>query len=110
MNLMAADDPTACATPIKQTRREQYMPIISTFYGIIIQIYWDDHAPPHFHARYAEDQIIIDIRTLGILKGKMSRRALMLVLEWAQEHRDELMEDWELCQRNQSPNKISPLL
>ncbi|WP_097066569.1 DUF4160 domain-containing protein [Nitrosovibrio sp. Nv4] len=86
------------------------MPIISTFYGIIIQMYWDDHAPPHFHAVYAEDEVVIEIRTLGILRGKMSRRGLALVLEWAQEHREELMEDWELCTQHQSPKKISPLL
>ena len=85
------------------------MPTISMFYGIIIQMFWDDHAPLHFHANYAEDEILIDIRTLRILEGKMSRRALVLVLEWAQEHRDELMEDWELCKRNQSPKKIPPL-
>lgn len=86
------------------------MPVISTFYGIIIQMFWRDHSPPHFHAVYAEDEVVIDIRTLGILRGKMSRRALALVLEWAQEHREELMEDWELCQLRQLPKKISPLL
>ena len=86
------------------------MPVVSTFYGIIIQMYWRDHSPPHFHARYAGEQVAIDIHTLKILQGKMSRRALVLVLEWAQEHRDELMEDWELCTQRQSPKKISPLL
>ncbi|MEO7559092.1 MAG: DUF4160 domain-containing protein [Nitrosospira sp.] len=86
------------------------MPTISMFYGIIIQMFWRDHAPPHFHARYAGDQVAIDIRTLRVLEGKMSRRALVLVLEWAQEHRDGLMEDWELCTRNQLPKKIPPLL
>jgi hypothetical protein len=45
------------------------MPIISTFYGIIIQMYWHDHSPPHFHARYAEEQVVIDIHTLKILQG-----------------------------------------
>jgi hypothetical protein len=72
-------------------------------------MYWRDHSPPHFHANYAEDEVVINIRTLMVLRGTMSRRALALVLEWAQEHRDELMEDWELCQRRQSPKKISPL-
>lgn len=86
------------------------MPIISTFYGIIIQMYWRDHSLPHFHANYAEDEVAIDIRTLMVLRGAMSRRALALVLEWAQEHREEPMEDWELCQHRQSPKKISPLL
>ncbi len=85
------------------------MPTISTFYGILIQMFWSDHAPPHFHALYAEHEVLIDIRTLDILEGEMPRRALALILEWAQEHRAELMEDWELCVRNQQPNKIRPL-
>ena len=85
------------------------MPTICTFYGILIQMYWDDNAPPHFHALYAESEVLIDIRTLEILKGNMPRRALALVLEWAQEHRAELMEDWQLCSLKKSPNKIQPL-
>lgn len=85
------------------------MPTISTFYGILIQMFWNDHAPPHFHALYAEHEVLIDIRTLDILEGEMPRRALALILEWAQEHRAELMEDWELCARNQQPHKIRPL-
>ncbi len=85
------------------------MPTISTFYGILIQMFWRDHAPPHFHALYAEYEVLIDIQTLDVLEGRMPRRALALVLEWAQEHRAELMEDWELCARNQLPKKIQPL-
>ena len=85
------------------------MPPISTFYGILIQMFWSDHAPPHFHALYAEHEVLIDIRTLDILEGEMPRRALALILEWAQEHRAELMEDWDLCAHNQQPNKIRPL-
>jgi hypothetical protein len=85
------------------------MPTISTFYGILIQMFWKDRARPHFHALYAEDEALIDIRTLEIIEGRLTRRALALVLEWAQEHRAELLEDWELCARNQSPKKIRPL-
>ena len=85
------------------------MPTISTFYGILIQMFWNDHAPPHFHALYAEHEVLIDIRTLDVLEGEMPRRALALILEWAQEHRAELMEDWELCAHNQQPHKIRPL-
>jgi len=85
------------------------MPTISTFYGILIQMFWKDHAPPHFHALYAEDEARIDIRTLDVIEGQLTRRALALVLEWAQEHRAELLEDWELCAHNQSPKKIRPL-
>jgi len=85
------------------------VPTISSFYGILILMHWNDHAPPHFHARYGEHRAVIEIRTLRVLEGRMPRRALALVLEWAQQHRDELMEDWELCQRRQAPRKIRPL-
>ena len=51
----------------------------------------------------------IDIRTLEVMRGQLPRRALALVLEWAQEHRAELMEDWELCSQRQIPKKIPPL-
>ena len=85
------------------------MPTISVFYGIVIQIYWLDHPPPHFHALYAEYEALIDMETLEIIQGGMPRRALALVLEWAQEHRAELKENWELCTRRQPPRKIAPL-
>ena len=85
------------------------MPTISIFYGIIIQMFWGDHAPPHFHVLYGEYEAVIAIKTLETLEGKLPRRALSLVLEWAAEHRDELIEDWELCEKNQAPKKISPL-
>jgi hypothetical protein len=79
------------------------------FYGILIQMFWGDHAPPHFHALYGEYEVIIDIRTLEVLKGEMPRRALALVLEWASLHREELTEDWRLCELKQAPKKIAPL-
>ncbi len=85
------------------------MPTISAFYGILIQMFWGDHAPPHFHALYAEFEVLIDIHTLEVVRGTMPRRALALVLEWASQHRSELLEDWKLCEQNQSPKKISPL-
>ena len=85
------------------------MPTISTFYGILIQMLWGDHAPPHFHALYAEYEVLIDINTLEVVRGSMPRRALALVLEWAFQYRAELLENWTLCEQNQSPKKISPL-
>ena len=86
------------------------MPTISVFYGIIIQMFWDEHAPPHFHALYAEYEALINIQTLEIINGDLPKRALSLVLEWASDHRSELMEDWELCEHNQNPKKIQPLV
>ena len=85
------------------------MPTISTFYGIRIQIFWREHGPPHFHALYAEHEALIDIRTLEVMQGSLPKRALALVLEWALEHPAELMEDWDLCTRMQTPKKIAPL-
>lgn len=85
------------------------MPTISIFYGIVIQMFCGDHAPPHFHALYAEYEVIINISTLEVINGDMPKRALALILEWAFEHRAALLEDWELCEKNQLPKKIPPL-
>ena len=85
------------------------MPTISIFYGILIQMFWREHAPPHFHARYGKYKVGININTLEVISGKMPRRALGLILEWASLNREKLLEDWELCQQNQPPKKISPL-
>lgn len=83
------------------------MPTISQFFGIVIQMFWREHAPPHFHALYAEHEVLVDIRTLEVIKGSLLKRAL--VLEWAAQHRTEFMEDWNLCQMKQLPKKIAPL-
>lgn len=84
------------------------MPTISVFYGIVIQVFWNDHAPPHFIALYAEHGALINIQTLQVIRGSPPRRALELVLAWAQNHRQELMEDRTLCERKQSPKMIYP--
>jgi len=85
------------------------MPTLSTFYGIVIQMYWQDHPPPHFHALYAEHEALIEIQTLDVIEGSLPRRVLALVLQWAQAHRGELMEDWNLCRQRQQPKAIEPL-
>ena len=72
-------------------------------------MFWREHAPPHFHALYAEYEALIDIWTLEIIKGSLPKRALALVLEWAAQYRVELMEDWNLCQQKQLPKNIAPL-
>ena len=84
------------------------MPVISRFLGIIIAMYWDDHAPPHFHAKYAEYEITVNILT-GVVEGKFPKRALHHVLEWYELHRQELMENWELCQKDEALKTIKPL-
>jgi hypothetical protein len=67
------------------------MPEIIRFYGIIIRMFFNDHAPPHFHAEIQDSEAVIDICTLEIIQGSLPKRAQMLVLEWAVEHREELM-------------------
>ncbi len=85
------------------------MPTISAFYGILIQMYFRDHAPPHFHVKYGEHKAVIDIQALMLLEGHLPRRALNLVLDWAELHREELLADWELCQNMEQPKAIAPL-
>lgn len=84
------------------------MPEISRFLGIIIRMYYRDHAPPHFHAEYGEHEITVEIES-GIVTGKFPRRALTAVLEWYELHREELTTDWELARQEQPLNDIDPL-
>ena len=85
------------------------MPEISRFFGIVIQMYVDDHLPPHFHARHAGQEIAVAIETLAILRGRLSPRAHGLVIEWAAQHAGELLDDWELARSGQPLSRIEPL-
>jgi hypothetical protein len=85
------------------------MPTISRFFGIIILMYFDDHNPPHFHARYGEHEAQIAIATLQVQAGSLPNRALALTTEWASLHRAELWDNWERARNNQSINPIQPL-
>ncbi|MGB3781275.1 MAG: DUF4160 domain-containing protein [Tunicatimonas sp.] len=86
------------------------MPEVSRFYGIIIYMYAKDHSPPHFHAKYAEHWAVIEIKTGDVMEGGLPRRALRLVQDWAELHKEELTENWNNGQ-SESPNfiKIEPL-
>ena len=85
------------------------MPTIAYFYGIMIQMFYDDHQPPHFHARYGEFEATIDIGTLAVIQGQLPGRALNLVHEWGMIHREELLDAWRHCRENRQPAKIEPL-
>ncbi|OGU60676.1 MAG: transcriptional regulator [Ignavibacteria bacterium GWF2_33_9] len=84
------------------------MPEISRFLGIVIFMVYDDHKPAHFHARYGEYKISVEIET-GIVDGKFPRRALNAVLEWYQLYKDKLMEDWNLALLHDNLKPIPPL-
>jgi hypothetical protein len=85
------------------------MPEISRFFGIVITMYYNDHAPPHFHARYSGQKALMAIETFTLLQGHLSPRVLGLVVEWAAQHRAELLADWDLAVHQQPLNPIQPL-
>ena len=85
------------------------MPRISAFYGIVIVMYFSDHPPPHFHARYGEHEAQVAIATGELLNGDLPRRARALVAEWTEIHRVELMEDWARAERQEPLRRIEPL-
>lgn len=85
------------------------MPEISRFYGIIIRMFYDDHAPPHFHAVYGDHEVAVGISPILVLGGRVPNRVKSMVLEWAALHQEELMEDWMRCRQAQVPLAIAPL-
>ncbi len=86
------------------------MPEISRFLGIVIAIFYKDHAPAHFHAKYGEYSAAFSIDDLAIIKGNLPPRVLALVMEWAMMHKEELMVDWKLAQEGKPLTKIAPLV
>jgi hypothetical protein len=57
------------------------VPTISSFYGIVIRMYFSDHAPPHFHSVYAGEEAVVAIATGDVLRGGLPERAMRLVRE-----------------------------
>jgi hypothetical protein len=88
------------------------MPVISMFYGIIVQLYFfdnDKHNLPHIHVRYAEFSASISIESGDVLAGKFPNRQLKLVQAWIEIHRDELMANWALALEGNALFNIDPL-
>lgn len=86
------------------------MPELTRFFGIIIAMYYNDHAPPHFHAKYGADQAVIRIDSGEVIEGNFSARALRLVEEWRLLHQQVLLNDWALALNRQPLIKIEPLV
>lgn len=84
------------------------MPEISRFLGIVIGMFYGDHAPPHIHAVYGEFEISVEIES-GAATGRFPGRALAHVLEWTRAHRVELLDDWRLAREGKALRKIPPL-
>src|SRR4051794_40931696 len=84
------------------------VPRISAFYGIVIAMYYRDHAPPHFHAVYGEHEATIVLSTLAIMSGELPARALRLVQEWADLHQAELAANWDAARAHAPLASIEP--
>ncbi len=85
------------------------MPELSRFFGIVILMYFRDHPPPHFHARYGEYEAKFSIEDGTILEGRLPKRAASLVSEWYSLHVSELWAAWNAAAVRQTPSKINPL-
>jgi hypothetical protein len=77
------------------------MPTISIFYGIVVQMYWRDHAPPHFHAYYQGFEGLFDISTGEVIAGQLPPKPRKIVKEWAALNQSELLENWERGKRRE---------
>lgn len=85
------------------------MPVISRFFGVVVSMYYADHSPPHFHARYGEHQAIVGIDPIMVLRGELPPRVAGLVLEWAARRHTELIEDWTRARHQAELLPIEPL-
>jgi len=85
------------------------LPRISEFYGILIYMYFSDHAPPHFHAMYGRFEAEILIETGTTLKGRLPRRAAALVREWTHSYRAELEDNWRRARDHEALHRVPPL-
>lgn len=85
------------------------MPEISRFFGIVISMFWNEHEPPHFHARYSNFSGVIEIESLKLIKGDLPPRVLGLIIEWAVQHKSELLSNWEIARERKPLSKIEPL-
>jgi hypothetical protein len=84
------------------------MPVISRFFGITIAILYRDHDPPHFHAIYGDQEVMVRIHD-GQVMGRFPPRALGLVSEWLMLHRDEILANWERARAREPLAPIAPL-
>ena len=85
------------------------MPVICMFAGIKFSMYYNDHTPPHFHADYGERKALVAIEESCVIRGSLPNRQLKYVLAWAEFHKDELMQNWELAKEGKPLNPIEPL-
>ena len=82
------------------------MPVVAIVAGVIIRLYYDDHDPPHFHAIFGSDEMIIRISDKAVLAGTLPISKRRLILEWADENRSALQAAWNHCRVGEKPGRI----
>jgi hypothetical protein len=85
------------------------MPVLSKFYGIVIRMFFAYPMAPHFHAIFGNSELMVSIYPPRVIQGEASPGVRRLVLAWAQQHQEELLEAWGRCQNRQAPGQIAPL-
>ncbi len=84
------------------------MPELSRFYGIIIFMHYQDHEPAHFHGRYEDQEVMMELAS-GRVKGYMAKRALRMIFEWSELHMEELWANWRLARERRPLKSIAAL-
>lgn len=82
------------------------MPILATFFGIVVRMWHDDHPPPHIHVEYQGFEALVNILTGEIRQGRLPNKAAGLVRDWCMVHRSELLANWERAQRFEPLERI----
>ena len=85
------------------------MPVISTFLGIIVRVYHDDHEPPHVHVQYGEFEAIVEISTGRVLAGRLPPRVKRALIEWLRARRSAVTKAWQFARRHRTPPRVRPL-
>lgn len=85
------------------------MPEVSRFFDIVIYMYFNEHPPAHFHAKYHDFRVQVSIKTLEVIEGRLPPKQMKLLIKWAREHQDELLRNWVSLQDTGKFDKITPL-
>jgi hypothetical protein len=82
------------------------VPIISTFFGIVVRMYFADHGPAHVHVAYQGHEALVAIETGEVIEGSLPRRAAALVRQWCLDHQPELAQNWANAQALLPLNRV----
>ena len=85
------------------------MPVICTFFGIIVRVYHDDHEPPHIHVQYGEFGAVVEIASGRLLAGRLPPRVKRTLDEWLRLRRASVNRAWRAARDHRMPARVPPL-